>query len=111
MAAPTEVAPPPPHAPEASAALPAAVAVASAKANGAGAVAAAGRVITIMLHKADLNAKLGVVLTGVKGHPPIIKELKPGGIGADADMLKPGVQLLAINGAECFGHEEATRLL
>ena len=69
------------------------------------------RVMTLMLHKQDANSKLGIVLTGGPGQPPMIKELKPDCIGADAGMLTPGMELLAINGEACLGHEIATRRL
>jgi hypothetical protein len=72
-----------------------------------------GKTHNIVLYKQQSSSKLGIVLAGVKGHPPIIKELKEGAVSATASigLIKVGYTLVSVNGENVYGHEIATAKL
>ena len=74
---------------------------------------ASSQVLTVQLHKPSKDARTGIVLTGGRGgdgQPPIVKELKPGGIAA-ASALAVGMTLLEVNGQPVLGHKMGTQLI
>eukprot|EP00325_Prymnesiales_sp_UTEX-LB-985_P003193 CAMPEP_0174696406 /NCGR_PEP_ID=MMETSP1094-20130205/2554_1 /TAXON_ID=156173 /ORGANISM="Chrysochromulina brevifilum, Strain UTEX LB 985" /LENGTH=256 /DNA_ID=CAMNT_0015893169 /DNA_START=63 /DNA_END=833 /DNA_ORIENTATION=+ len=73
------------------------------------AASAAGKTMTITLHRPSQDARLGVMVVG-RGRP-MVGDLLEGGVAAKAGTLKVGDFILKINGVEPTSHSAAAEIL
>jgi hypothetical protein len=66
------------------------------------------RVRTLMLHKANVDSRLGLSLRGDGGAPPVVSTSS--GVAAAAG-LRVGESILSVNGQRIDDHEQATELM